>query len=135
MWTRTTVLRYHNSYSNTTLLISNTSWNKKINTGIPSFRLINPIIQSFCTTVQVYCISNPRVGFGYTIISYYSTSLVYIKPKISTLFIRSFRTWIQIGCCLIPKVGTKLSIMLSKVDTKIPISIPTSGTQVQAKRQ
>ena len=34
---------------------------KKINTQIPSFRLINPIIQSFCTTLRVYCISNPRV--------------------------------------------------------------------------
>ena len=113
--------------------ISNTSWNKKMNTGIPSFCLINPIIQSFRTIVRVYCISNPRIGFGYTIISYYSTSLVYIKPKSWTLFIRSFRTSIRIGCCLIPKIGTNSSIMLSKIDTKIWISIPKSGIQVQSK--
>ena len=73
------VIRYNDYNSNTILLSPNTSWNKKINTQIPSFRLINPIIQSFCTTLRVYCISNPRVGFGYTIILYYSTSLVYIK--------------------------------------------------------
>ena len=127
------VIRYDDYNSNTILLSPNTSWNKKINTQIPSFRLINPIIQSFCTTLRVYCISNPRVGFGYTIISHYSTSLVYIKPKSWTLFIRSFRTSIRIGCCLIPKIGTNSSIMLSKIDTKIPISIPKSGIQVQSK--
>ena len=85
------VIRYNDYNSNTILLSPNTSWNKKINTQIPSFRLINPIIQSFCTTLRVYCISNPRVGFGYTIISYYSTSLVYIKPFLYHHFVLLYK--------------------------------------------